>query len=49
MIAALQPDVEGVVGDARTIRLGRRFGAVLLASHLVNDPEGGAAFAIVLP
>ena len=44
MIAALPPTVEGVVGDARTIRLGRRFGAVLLASHLVNDPDGGAAF-----
>jgi SAM-dependent methyltransferase len=44
MIAALPPGVEGVVGDARTIRLGRRFGAVLLASHLVNDPEAGAAF-----
>jgi hypothetical protein len=29
-----------VVGDARTLRLGRRFWAVLLTSHLVNDPEG---------
>lgn len=45
MIASLPPGVEGIVGDARTIRLGRRFGAVLLASHLVNDPEDGAAFA----
>lgn len=45
MIAALPVPVEGVVGDARTIRLGRRFGAVLLASHLVNDPDGGPAFA----
>ncbi len=45
MIAALPPTIEGVLGDARTIRLGRRFGAVLLASHLVNDPDGGAAFA----
>ena len=44
MIAALPREVEGVVGDARTIRLGRRFGAVLLASHLVNDPANGAAF-----
>jgi SAM-dependent methyltransferase len=46
MIDALPPGVEGVVGDARTVRLGRRFGAVLLASHLVNDPGpgGGAAF-----
>jgi SAM-dependent methyltransferase len=45
MIAALPPGVEGVVADARTVRLGRRFDAVLLASHLVNDPEGGEAFA----
>ncbi len=45
MIAALPPGVEGVVGDARRIRLGRRFGAVLLASHLVNDPDGGPDFA----
>jgi SAM-dependent methyltransferase len=45
MIAALPPGVEGVVGDARHIRLGRRFGAVLLASHLVNDPEAGPDFA----
>ena len=45
MIGALPPGVEGVLGDARTIRLGRRFGAVLLASHLVNDPQDGAAFA----
>lgn len=45
MIAALPAGVEGVVGDARTIRLGRRFAAVLLASHLVNAPEDGPAFA----
>lgn len=45
MIAALPPGVEGVVADARTVRLGRTFDAVLLASHLVNDPDGGAAFA----
>jgi SAM-dependent methyltransferase len=44
MIGALPPGVEGVVADARTVRLGRRFGAVLLASHLVNDPEAGGAF-----
>jgi SAM-dependent methyltransferase len=44
MVAALPPAVEGVVADARTVRLGRRFGAVLLASHLVNDPEAGDAF-----
>jgi SAM-dependent methyltransferase len=45
MIAALPPGVEGIVSDARRVRLGRRFGAVLMASHLVNDPDGGAAFA----
>jgi SAM-dependent methyltransferase len=44
MIAALPATVEGVVADARTVRLGRRFGAVLLASHLVNDPQHGDAF-----
>ena len=44
MIAALPSGVEGIVADARTVRLGRRFGAVLLTSHLVNDPEAGAAF-----
>ena len=46
MIAALPRGVEGIVGDGRTIRLGRRFDAVLLASHLVDSPNGdGAAFA----
>ena len=46
MIDALPAGVEGIVGDARTIRLGRRFDAVLLASHLVNSPGGdGEAFA----
>lgn len=45
MIAALPPGIDGVVGDARTIRLGRRFGGVLLASHLINDPVTGSAFA----
>ena len=44
MIASLPPGVDGVVGDARTVRLGHRFGAALLASHLVNDPEDGTAF-----
>lgn len=44
MIAALPPGVEGVVADARSVRLGRRFGAVLLASHLVNAPGDGPAF-----
>jgi SAM-dependent methyltransferase len=45
MIAALPPGVEGVVADARNVRLSRTFGAVLLTSHLVNDPDGGPAFA----
>ena len=45
MIAALPTAVEGVVEDASSVRLGRRFDAVLLASHLVNDPDLGAAFA----
>jgi len=44
MIAALPDGVEGIVADARQVRLGRRFGAVLLASHLVNAPDDGAAF-----
>ena len=44
MIAALPADVEGIVADARTVRLGRHFGAVLLTSHLANDPEAGADF-----
>jgi len=45
MVAALPPGVDGVVADARTVRLGRTFGAVLLASHLVNAPADGPAFA----
>jgi SAM-dependent methyltransferase len=44
MIDALPSGVEGVVADARTVRLGRRSGAVLLASHLVNAPNDGRAF-----
>jgi SAM-dependent methyltransferase len=44
MIAALPLEVEGVVADARTVRLGRRFDAVLLLSHLVNAPDDGAGF-----
>ncbi len=45
MIAALPPGVEGVVADGRVVRLGRTFGAVLLASHLVNVPVDGPSFA----
>jgi hypothetical protein len=45
MLEAMPEGVEGVLGDGRTIRLGRRFGAVLLASHLVNDLTDGVRFA----
>jgi SAM-dependent methyltransferase len=45
MVAALPANVEGIVADARTVRLGRRFDAVLLASHLLTEPEWGSAFA----
>lgn len=45
MIAALPAGVVGVVGDGRSIRMGHRFDAVLLASHLVNLPGDGSAFA----
>lgn len=45
MIAALPAGVEGVVADVARVRLGTRFGCVLLASHLVNDPADGPAFA----
>jgi SAM-dependent methyltransferase len=44
MIRALPEGIEGVVADAATVRLPRRFGAVLLASHLLNDPMDGDAF-----
>jgi hypothetical protein len=44
MIAALPVGVEGIVGDAASIQLGRRFDVVLLASHFVNDPLAGPAF-----
>lgn len=44
MIEALPAEVEGIVADAGTVRLGRRFGAVVLASHLINDPGNGLAF-----
>jgi SAM-dependent methyltransferase len=44
MIGALPAAVEGVVADATRVRLGRRFDAVLLASHLINDPKSGRAF-----
>jgi SAM-dependent methyltransferase len=39
MLAGLDPVVEGVLGDAATVRLGRTFDVVLLASHLLNDPD----------
>lgn len=44
MIAALPPSVDGVVADAATVRLGRQFDVVLLASHLVNDPHLASGF-----
>lgn len=45
MIAALPPGVEGIVADATTVRLGRSFETVLMASHLINDPDHGLDFA----
>jgi SAM-dependent methyltransferase len=45
MVEALPEGVEGIVADAVTMRLGRRWDVVLLASHLVNDPDLGVAFA----
>ena len=45
MVAALPGGVEGIVADARSLRLGRRFDAVLMASHLVNAPVEGVRFA----
>lgn len=43
MIAALPPAIEGILGEATSVRLGRQFDAVLLASHFVNDPDNAAA------
>lgn len=45
MLAAMDRSVEAVLADARTVRLGRRFDAVLLASHLLNDPDADAFLA----
>jgi SAM-dependent methyltransferase len=45
MIAELPDGVDGIVADATSLRLDTRFGAVLMASHLVNDPDHGLAFA----
>ncbi len=45
MLAAMDARVEPVLGDARTVRLDRRFDAVLLASHLLNDRDAGAFLA----
>ena len=39
MLERLDPRIEPVLADARTLRLGRRFDAVLLASHLLNDTD----------
>ncbi len=49
MLAAMDPSVEAVLADARTVRLGRRFDAVLLASHLLNDPDADAFLATPTP
>lgn len=38
---------EVVCADARTLRLHRRFDAVLLASHLVNHPDRARRFALL--
>lgn len=45
MLDALPDDIEGVLAEATTVRLGRRFDVVLMASHLVDDPADGPAFA----
>jgi SAM-dependent methyltransferase len=42
MLERLDPRIEPVLGDARTLLLGRRFDAVLLASHLLNDSDASA-------
>ena len=41
MLEAMDPDVEGLLGDAGAVRLGRTFDVVLLISHLLNDPDPG--------
>jgi SAM-dependent methyltransferase len=45
MIDALPAGVVGIVADARSVRLDRRFDAVLVLSHLLNDPDAGPGFA----
>jgi SAM-dependent methyltransferase len=45
MIRALPSTVEGIVADVATLRLGRAFDGVLLASHFLNDPTLAPAFA----
>jgi SAM-dependent methyltransferase len=45
MLEHLDPRIERIVGDARILRLGRRFDAVLLASHLLNDDDASAFLA----
>ncbi len=48
MLAAMDPRVEPVLGDGRTVRLDRRFEAVLLGSHLLNDRDAGEFLATAL-
>jgi len=44
MLAHVEAPAQRVLGDAAEIRLPTRFGAVVLASYLVNHADRGAAF-----
>jgi SAM-dependent methyltransferase len=44
MVARLSPAVDAVHADIVGLALGRRFDAVVLASHLVNHPTDAGAF-----
>ncbi len=48
MLAAMDPRVEHVLADARAVRLDRRFDAVVLASHLLNDHDAEAFLTTAL-
>jgi len=48
MLAAMDPRVEPMLGDGRTVRLDRRFEAVLLGSHLLNDRDAAGFLATAL-
>lgn len=45
MLKALPSTVAGILADARSVRLERTFDAVLVLSHLLNEPADGPAFA----